>query len=505
MEIAMKRFLTIVLAMLMVAQCGTIFAYAQDNQIVINEVCASNNKALLDSNGKAPDYVELYNNSSVTLSTDNLFISDSKSNLTKYKLPNIELDAGEYFVIFCGNEPTTHEDDEYYTGFSLSAKKETVYLSDGENIIDSIKAENAITDYAFSRVPDGSDNIEEIVATPNASNIKPDILEAPVFSYQSGFYDDEFDVEIIPQNENVEIYYTLDGSTPTKQSMHYTSPIHIDDASQHENVYSAIEDVSVFTRQDLIQKFPSISSNKLSFSLPEEKVDKCTVLRAICVDKDNNESKISTASYFVNFESKPEYANTEIISLVSNPINLFGYENGIFVCGKKLDESLTNKLGTTNYWEWDSNFYGDEKRKACFDYFSNAGEFVGNEDVSVSIKGSNSRLYPAKSMNLSVNSKYTGRDFLTLSYFTKKKESGISLSNGGQNVTTKEKDNIVSKIVANINVVTPQFRPCQLFVNGEYWGYYHISDRVFQSNIMSQILDWIQKSLQSLKDLTTMN
>ena len=50
-----------------------------------------------------------------------------------------------------------------------------------------------------------------------------------VFSKKSGFYEEEFDLSIWAPS--AEIYYTMDGSEPTKESYRYEQPIRIFDAS----------------------------------------------------------------------------------------------------------------------------------------------------------------------------------------------------------------------------------------------------------------------------------
>ena len=65
----------------------------------------------------------------------------------------------------------------------------------------------------------------------------------PVLSHTSGFYEDDFLLTITAQ-AGAEIYYTLDGSVPDRNSLRYEEPLLITDSSQNPNVYSMRTDVS---------------------------------------------------------------------------------------------------------------------------------------------------------------------------------------------------------------------------------------------------------------------
>ncbi len=55
---------------------------------------------------------------------------------------------------------------------------------------------------------------------------KPSVFE-PIIGIRTGVYIDAIDVPITPQPAEANIYYTLDGSTPTTSSTLYTVPVHI--------------------------------------------------------------------------------------------------------------------------------------------------------------------------------------------------------------------------------------------------------------------------------------
>ena len=64
-----------------------------------------------------------------------------------------------------------------------------------------------------------------------------------------------------------------------------------------------------------------------------------TVVRAIVSKKGYQESTIITQSYFVN-EALYDNKHIPIISIVTDPYNLFDYKKGIYVSGRIYDEWL---------------------------------------------------------------------------------------------------------------------------------------------------------------------
>ncbi|MFI3231291.1 MAG: FN3 associated domain-containing protein, partial [bacterium] len=141
------------------------------------------------------------------------------------------------------------------------------------------------------------------------------------FSMPSGFYEDDFLLKIIaPTNE---VYYTLDGSIPTKNSIRYTKPILITDASLNENSYSMREDTSTFLLEDLIIQYNNDETYTSIYNLPDYLIDKCTVVRAMYYDAFGVAQEVNTATYFVGYQNKTGYDTNYTISIITEPDNLF--------------------------------------------------------------------------------------------------------------------------------------------------------------------------------------
>ncbi|TVR82810.1 MAG: dockerin, partial [Saprospirales bacterium] len=212
-------------------------------ELVINEVMASNGNTLADEDGDYEDWIELYNAGDEVVNLEGWGLSDDYGQPFRWLLPAVELRPGEHLVIWASNKDRNDPDGELHTNFAISSSGEEVILTrpDGERI-DEVEPRAIPRDLSWGRFPDGTDNwfyFES--ATPGHPNANPSfsgIVEPPTFSHQPGFYTEPFLLEISHPDTKVTIYYTTDGSNPTTESQQYTGPIEIYDRSGEENVYS---------------------------------------------------------------------------------------------------------------------------------------------------------------------------------------------------------------------------------------------------------------------------
>ncbi|WCO00646.1 CotH kinase family protein [Psychroserpens ponticola] len=123
--------------------------------LVINELMASNATTAVDQDGEYDDWVELYNNSSQTVSLDNLYLSDDPTDLLAWQFPSgITIAPNEYLIVWCD------KDDEQvglHADLKFSSGGESAILSYADGtIIEDITFGEQTEDMGYARNPNGT-------------------------------------------------------------------------------------------------------------------------------------------------------------------------------------------------------------------------------------------------------------------------------------------------------------------------------------------------------------
>lgn len=287
------------------------------------------------------------------------------------------------------------------------------------------------------------------------------------FSHDSGFYPDEF-MLILEGNDRYTLRYTLDGSNPDETSPIYCEPIRIEDASTHENVYSSRTDVS-----------PGFDDDSRGFVVPENPVDKCSIIRVAQFDAEGVCVSEDSRVYFVGFDEKNTYDDIWVVSIVTDPDNLFDPEKGIYVMGNIYE----NAEPADRWWITDANYRerGIEwEREANVDIFAGQDKIhMGSFGAGLRIRGNSSRALVKKSFSLYARSIYSGSDTFPIDYFENGREAHkLALISGGYNDQGSLKNWMAWKLAveSDSNCATMKMIPCALFLDGEYWGLYFLSE-----------------------------
>ncbi len=445
----------------------------------INEICVSNSDSFSDAAGNSPDWIELYNSAQTDVDLSGFGLSDGKKNLFKYTFPEgTILPAGGYLVVCC-DDAIVQNEGEHHAPFKLSATGETVYLTHPANgTVDLVEAPACDTDVCYGRYENGSQNLSFLSPTPGETNDRAQrivIVAAPEFSAESGFYDSQFDLTISGA-EGVTIYYTTDGTDPRTSGtvQTYTGSISVQDRTYTQNVYSAVADISLS-----------------GYTPPSNSVDKGLIIRAVCADADGNYSDVVDKSYFVG-QTESYYDSMKVISIVTDPANLFDGDTGIYMVGNGYYEWKNSWEYDSSLEEWSSanptnyNQSGREsERPVTLQVFEN-GTLAYEEAVGMRIAGNATRSYPQKSLRFFARSDY-GASKMEYAFFDELTDvfgnpittfDKISLRNGGNDCTyARLRDDLNQALAAELDVSVQASEPCVVFIDGEFWGYYTIRER----------------------------
>ncbi len=456
-------------------------ANAADFTVYINEICTQNKACLADSYGVYSDWIELYNSGNSTVDLSGYGISDKTEEPLQWVFPaGTTIAAGERKIIFASKQASTAS--ELHTGFALSKNGETIVLSSPQGeILQQVTVPTLAEDSSYGRTPDGSDTFEIMSATPGSPN--ETVTSAPVFSAESGFYGSDFSLSL-SANANETIYYTTDGSDPTTSSTAqvYYGAIKVQDRTNQPNLYSAYAED---------ENSPLSVSLGVGYKQPTFNVDKATVVRAAAKSQSGVFSEVASRTYFVTNGNLAQYKNLTVVSLVTNPDNLFDPDTGIYVTGNQYinwknssdydpNKSVWDKDNVTNYFsrgrEWE--------REASITIFEN-GQTVVQQNMGIRIKGASTRNHAQKSFNLYARSDYGASKIeyplidgnYALDGTLIDKYDSLSLRSVNDEVRLR--DGFAQKLVYDRENITNQdMKSCVVFLNGEYWGLYEMTEKL---------------------------
>ena len=287
------------------------------------------------------------------------------------------------------------------------------------------------------------------------------------FSKPSGFYKNDFLLKI--NSPGGDIYYTLDGSTPDKTKNKYVGPITISNPEKYINALNTNTSGGFFYHDG--------SNNQLAshYRTTFEEVDTATVIRAIYYDDNDRPSELINGFYKIgSINTEPSFT----ISLSLDSSALFDNESGIYVLGKAFEEYKKNNDNWANEpWRWwNGNFRNkgrESEREAVISVFNQNGETIFDSNCGIRIKGNVSRGFAQKSMNIYLRKEYQDILFQFPNGYEARK---MSIDSGASDLTRLQ-DKLVSFFSEDLNICVMHYYPCDLYINGEYWGGYNLTEK----------------------------
>jgi len=419
------------------------FVHAQSaaSKLLVNEIMARNLDMMLDPSYNYGGWIELYNPTSSSISLNGLYISNDKNNLKKVQIPsgNGSVPANGFKTLWfdhysTGNEYSTNAKNQI--DFKIDVEEDTIYISDrnGNKLIEQI-CPPAYARCSYARTTDGGDEWS-YTYTPtqgksNAGSIFADEqLYLPDVDQTGTVYTTDFDIHVhIP--EGATLRYTTDGTIPD-----------LDNGSTSEDGVFHIGN-----QKNYVYRFRLYKDGFLP-------------------------SDVATHTYIYN--SSNYYL--PIVSVVTNPDNLYGNQIGVLVDGTNgTNDSggyrfVHGKDGTSNKnrgWERPVNFeliVPNNDKEYCV---------ALNQGVDLEVSGGWSRHFPpSPSFKLKAGKLY-GEKFFSYPLFSQKpytRNKAIIVRNGGNDCECRIVDAAIHEIISSSGfyIDCQAYQPSHVFINGEY-------------------------------------
>lgn len=204
---------------------------------VISEFMARNRENLEDGDGNPSDWIELHNPNLTPLDLTDYSLTDDAGELARWSFPpGTIMPAGGYLVVFASQQPTDDYVDaggNLHTNFSLNGGGEYLALV-------SPDAGSPVSEF-FPTYPEQREDISYgprgfyAIPTPGAPSQGRGVIDFVAdtsFSIDRGFYTTPISVEITTPTAGAEIYYTTDGTEPSPQNgILYHEPVSLSETT----------------------------------------------------------------------------------------------------------------------------------------------------------------------------------------------------------------------------------------------------------------------------------
>lgn len=398
--------------------------------LICTEVCVANIDQIIDYSNNYGGWIELYNPTSTEVSLNGWYISDDTKMLTKHQLSGYGvLKPGCYECVFFDHNAA---DGEYgpnaakQVRFKLDRKGGSLYLSRNGTTVDvSITYPESVPRCSYARVSLETDEWKycgnPTPRLPNAGHYAQESLPVPEVDCDSKLFTSAFDVHVqIPSGTTLR--YTTDGSTPTLTN-------------------------------------GMVSTNGL-FS-----VSKNTVLRLRLFADDKLPSGVVTRTYI--YKDRNYYL--PIVAVATDPRNLYDDMIGCYVDGKN---GVAGRGSTGK-----SNLNMDWERPVNFEYLTEEGKMVINQEARFEVAGGWSRHFKPASFKVQAKKLYDGKGSFGYPVFANKPYQvykQLLIRNGGNNNRTdggsRIKDAITQQVLTSSGfyVDAQEYQPAHVFINGKY-------------------------------------
>jgi hypothetical protein len=322
----------------------------------------------------------------------------------------------------------------FHTNFRLDADGDSLYLINPQGIkVHEVFIRKTPPDISVGFIPGNYSTLFGFSdPTPweeNTGQPLEYITTGPlVFNPPGGYYPNSLEVSISSEDLQDTIYYSLDGSEPTRESILYSRPIRITEP---------------------------------------------TSIRAKVFHEGKIPAEVHTHNYLTGVEK-----DLPVMFLSTDPDNLYDYFSGIYVMGPNA-ESEPPHFGA-NFWQpWE--------KPAHLEYFDPEKKQHFSVGAGIRIYGNYSRQHPMKSLAVYARSEYGDKSMKAKLFEDHPLEEfeAIVLRNSGNEWFGNNsqsgvlfRDLLMTSVARDIDVDAPAGRPVVVYINGQYWGIHNLREKI---------------------------
>ena len=206
-------------------------------RIRINEFMAANETGLLDADGAAEDWIELYNDENFAVPLEGWTLTDDASKPNQWVFPRVTIGAKQHLVVFAsGKDVRDPAAPRLHTNFKLNLTGEYLGLFSAD--APRLPVSQLTPQYPEQRndfsygLSSAGEWVYFRTSTPGSVNgvgTSAEVLEPVHFSVERGFFSAPFQLTFHSPSPGAVVRYTFDGREPTETvGTNYTGPLLID-------------------------------------------------------------------------------------------------------------------------------------------------------------------------------------------------------------------------------------------------------------------------------------
>ncbi len=400
-------------------------SYQAAAQIQINELMASTNQETPE--GVSLEWVELHNVGESAVDLTGYALSDDLLMPFQWLLPSITLQPDEYLLVYATGL-NQYNVGEFHTNFRLNRDGETlsVFAPTGV-LVDRVSFPLQQRDVSYGRDPATPTQWRYYSppspGQPNAANGSMGFASPVDASVPAGRYDSAVSVQLLSNQQDADIHYTLDGSEPDQSSDLFTNNL---------------------------------------------RVNKTTVVRSRAYADGFLPSPVSTDTYIIR-----DSIDRPILSLSTHPDNLWDRQTGIYANATASGVAWERPVHM-EYFEPSGSLISSEDcgirmhggasrnraEKKSFRLYFRSDYGPGRLDAPVIPDASDALPYDKLVLRAGYN------------------DSWIHWSPVERDLTTYSYDQLCRNLSGDMGAPYSRGDFADLYLNGEYWGIYNICERV---------------------------